>query len=78
MTDTNGEEQMPAKARIRRLIPAPEFARVIGVTAETVAEWIRSGKADGSKNVQSGRYFVKREFAEQYCRDMGITFTETD
>ena len=63
------------RVRVRRLIPAGEFADVLGISKRTVIRRLETGVFDG---VQDGNWFVKRSFCVAYCTKLGIEFHEDD
>ncbi len=66
------------RKRRRKLIPVGEFGQVIGVSSQTVKRYIREKILAGSQQPDTGRWFVERQSAEAYCKQMDIEFLDHD
>ncbi len=66
---------MMARLRGRRLLTVAEFARETGVPAQTVRDWLRSGRLRGRDlNAGTGKRARWRVFAseaDRYLRERG-------
>ncbi len=75
---TTTQRSNASRRRRRKLIPVAEFARVVGVSLTTGKNYIRDKIVEGRQNPDTLRWFVIRESAESYCRQMGIEWLDDD